>query len=77
MQLSEVGAPILFLFSFSISIRIGQNRKDLCRGRRYGNVENSMITHLYIAFPQERIYNKLWLVIANYNFDSWRQLWEY
>ena len=26
MQLSEVGAPILFLFSFSLSIRIGQER---------------------------------------------------
>lgn len=39
--------------------------------------ENSMIAYLYIAFPQERIYNELWLVNANYNFDSWRKLWEY
>ena len=39
--------------------------------------ENSMIAYLYIAFPQERIYNELWLVNANYNSDSWRKLWEY
>lgn len=39
--------------------------------------ENSMIAYLYIAFPQERIYNELWLVNANCDSDSWRKLWEY
>ena len=39
--------------------------------------ENSMIAYLYIAFLQKKIYNALWLVYANLNFESRRRLWEY
>lgn len=43
----------------------------------FPTAENSMIAYLYIAFLQKKIYNALWLVYANFNFESRRRLWEY
>ena len=43
----------------------------------FPTAENSMIAYLYIAFLQKKIYNALWLIYANLNFESRRRLWEY
>ena len=62
------------LFHRAVNIRFPSAERPFST---FPTAENSMIAYLYIAFLQERIYNKLWLVIANHNSDSWRQLWEY